>query len=216
MNITAKEIIFNLKNLRASGKQTDDEGVSDLQYLWIVDYYRAMLIRQQVNQGQTIGEFMKQDLGFLSVNQIDYDDCLFETIVIPKAIEFHKGDGLTYVGDGDRMGWQRTNKNASHWQKFRKFTAELPTYYIASEKVIIKHFSGIKEVFVEGVFERPIDVIKFKGEYNALDPLEFRYPISASMLDSLYKLVIDSEMKLSMIFPPDNLNDSSNAQTVSK
>jgi hypothetical protein len=208
MNITAKEIIHNIKNLRAGGKQTDDELLSDFQYLWIIDYYRSMLIKQQVNQGQTIGEFMKQNLGYIAIKQTDFDDCLYETVEIPKPIEFHKIDGLTYVGDGDRMGYQRTNKNASHWHDFRKFTSKLPVYYINDGKLVVKHFQGIRDVYVEGVFERPINVIKFNGKFNALDPMEFTYPINSAMLDSLYKLVVDSEIKLSLLLPVDNLNDS--------
>jgi hypothetical protein len=48
------EIVYNLKNVYRGGITSDDETMSDRQLIFIFNYYRAKLIREDLNKGRTI------------------------------------------------------------------------------------------------------------------------------------------------------------------
>jgi hypothetical protein len=202
----ASEIVFNIKNLKSGGKQSDDNPLSDMQVLFIVDYYRAQLIRQQQTGNQTISAFIEQELE-LSLSLCDFDDDLFESESIPKPIEIHKRDLITHVGGNDEISYQRQTFNNYLFKQYSKYTASLPYWFIKNNKVVIGNLGGNKNVVVRGVFERPIEVAKLSEGYNPVKPLDFEYPISNNIMDSIIKMISDAEMKVLHMTAQDNLND---------
>ena len=48
--MTLGEIIYNAKNLLNKGQSTDDFNLSDRQWSFIVNYYRAKLVKQQLQK----------------------------------------------------------------------------------------------------------------------------------------------------------------------
>jgi hypothetical protein len=203
----ASEVVYNIKNLKSGGKTSDDNPMSDMQWMFIIDYYRAQLIRQQQTANQTVSEFIVQEVE-TPVKLCVFDDNLFESeVIIPKPIEVHKRDLILHVGSDDEISYQRLSFSNYLWKKHSKYTSREKFYFIKSGKVIIGNLSGRKNILVRGVFERPIDIAKTQVGYNILKPLDFEYPISNNLLDSVVKMISDAEMKVLHMLPQDNVND---------
>jgi hypothetical protein len=206
--MTALEIISTIKNLKAGGKPSDDTSMSDYQWMFIIDYYRAMLIRQQQTNRQTISEFIQQEVP-CSLILSDMDDELFESKeVLPKPIEVQRIDLITHVGNDDEIGYQRQTFNNYQWRKYSKYSKSLPFYFIKGGKLLVGGNGGNKNVLVRGVFENPIEVERLSDSYSELNPFDFNYPLSNNMIDSIIKLISDAEMKVLHMIPKDNVNDS--------
>jgi hypothetical protein len=202
----ASELVYNIKNLKSGGKTSDDNPMSDMQWLFIIDYYRSQLIRQQQTANQTISEFITQEIE-LPISICEFDDELMETSPIPKPVEIHKRDLIIHVGGNDEVSYQRMTFNSYQWKKYSKYTASLPYWFPKNNKVVIGNIGGNKSVVVKGVFERPIEIASLSEEYNPLKPLDFDYPISNNIMDSIVKMISDAEMKVLHMIPRDNMND---------
>ena len=57
------EIIYNVKNLLAGGILSDDLDLSISQMAFIIDYYRARLVKQDQDKGRFNTELYIQNLG---------------------------------------------------------------------------------------------------------------------------------------------------------
>jgi hypothetical protein len=211
--ITAAHIINTIKNLR-NGKTTDDKSISDYQWLFICDYYRAVLIRQQQSKGQTINEQCVQKLNpnsiTLTINPLE--KCEMMSNSLPKAIEGHTANLFTFVGTEGGRGYQRTTYNKSQWDSQSKYVGHLPKWYMLGSKMMVKHHSKNLKLNIHGLFENPIEVERFNGTLNEMDPFSFEYPISNVLLDSVLKLITESELKLNMVLTKDNLNDGKDGE----
>lgn len=204
----ASEVIYNIVNLKAGGKSTDDRDMSDMNWLYIVDYYRAQLLRQQNTANQSISPFSEQEIQ-MRVTLCEWDDNLHEgTLSIPKPIEGHKRDLITHVGGDDEQSYQRQTFNTYLWKQYSKYTKRLPFYFMKESRVYIGNLAGNRHIVVRGVFERPIEVARMQEDYNPMRPLDFQYPMSNSMMDSVVKMIADAEMKVLHMIPKDNVNDS--------
>lgn len=204
--MTAHEVVYNIKNLKSGGKVSDDNPMSDMQWLFIIDYYRAQLIRQQQTANQTVSEFIVQEIE-TTLTMSEFDNNLYETISIPKPIEIHKRDLILHVGSDEEVSYQRLTFNNYHWKKHSRYTSILPFYMVKNNKIHVGNLAGRKYILVRGVFERPIEVARTKAGYNPIKPLDFEYPISNNLLDSVVKMISDAEMKVLHMLPKDNLND---------
>lgn len=194
------EIIYNLKNLRFNGANDETE-ISDAQWVYIVNYYRAQLIRQQQKAGQSINPFIKQSF---EVNLKKISNCDTVSLeYIPKPIELHNYELITNVG----KGYERTKGDIHNWMDYAKYTSKEIRWYIKDRKLRLKNYVGSNKIIVEGVWENPYEVEELKGTINPLSPYNFEYPISATMLDSLYKMIADAELKINSL-PKDITNNS--------
>jgi hypothetical protein len=212
--ITAAHIINTIKTLRAGTKPSDDKNISDYQWLFIIDYYRSQLIRAQAAKGQSINEQCIQKLNphKITLTQNPLEKCELLSNSIPKAIEGHQANLFTFIGTEGGRSYQRTTYNKSQWDSHSKYVGHLPKWYMLGSKLMVKHHSKNLRLSVHGLFENPIEVEKFNGTLNEIDPFSFEYPIANIMIDSIIKLIADSEMKLSMLLPKDELNDGRDGQ----
>lgn len=210
----ASEIVANIKNLKNGGKTSDDKSLSDIQLMYICDYYRAILIKNQLVKGQRINDACVQSLNpnKIILTQSSLERCQMYTQNIPQTVDGITNNHFTFVGTEKGKSYQRTTHNKSHWDSYSKYIGNLPKWYeLGSVITVINHNKQVK-LSIKGIFERPIEVIKFNGDLDEMNPLNFEYPIANTMVDSIIKMIADSEVKLSMIFPKDNLNDGKDGQ----
>ena len=210
----AIEIIQNIKNIKAAGIPTDDTGISDFQWMFIIDYYRAQLIRNAITKGHSINQQSIQELNpnKITLTQSTIEKCEMYTNGLPKAIETQNSILYTFIGTEKGKSYQRTTYNKSQWDGYSKYIGLLPKWYALGNKITVVNHSKSLKLNVKGLFERPIDVVTFNGELDEMNPFNFEYPCSNTMLDSILKMIADSEMKISMLIPSDNLNDGKDGQ----
>jgi hypothetical protein len=206
----AKEIVFHLKNLKAGGTQSQNMNISDMEYLAMVDYYRATLIRQQQGAGYRINDRFIQDLGIIDIAPLYDNISTYATIVeIPSPIEVPLGVLIVDVVSTTGINYQKGNYSSVKWSKFSRLTKDEPKWFFVDNKVGVVNHVGSDKVRVKGIFESPYKALVFAKKHNELDPLDFEYPVTTTMLDTIYKMIIESEMKFLMLTHNDTLNNSS-------
>lgn len=218
------EILFHVKNLKAGGVQNREIELSDRNYIFMINYYRALLLRREIELGRKAKGNWIQNLGQVSfikadINECcDIEDCIVRTeLQVPSPIEIYESDLITYVGTTDgKLPFQRTTPNRALWDSYATYTKNLPKWYIQNNHIYIKNPpTSVFEVGnIQGIFEDPFRAEEFRtcdcAGGNCQDTLNynFDYPLPVHLLDSLYKMMIDVEMKFSMMFPTDTQNDS--------
>lgn len=216
--MTKREIVQSFKNLYANGRQTDDVRISDRQWSFIVDYHRAQLIRQQVEKGQSLNENLIQELG--AYNETTKQRELkvpkqangrwYTDLPIPQAVEVYQQNLLTFVGTIYGEAFQKTNQQRAQWEQYAKYTAKKPKWFQLGNilHLLTPPSPTLNIITVKGVFERPLEVLRYnKQQVPEIDELDYEYPISAVMLDTLYQLMAERELKLSIALPKDLVND---------
>lgn len=218
-----REIIYNLKNIYRGGLTSDDETLSDRQLLFIFNYYRAKLIREDLNKGRTIDRSIVQNLGCVPVECVDAGECCEltdtgTTVIrtkepIPGLLEIYDRDLLTFVGTVDKtISFQISSEAQIRWSSNNKYTGKSPKAFMRDSKnylYIANAPRGIELINIQGIFENPVEASKFNhcdGEPCFTDDSE--YPISAHMLPIINELIMTKELKGLVTTPSDETNNT--------
>ena len=219
----ASEIIYNVKNLVAGGIQSDDIDLSLKQMMFVVDYYRARLFKQDQDKGRFNTELYLQNLGKVELINADKNECcgitscvLRTKFKIPRPLETFQKINITFVGLLDGKSFQRYTINSIQWKHANKFTSKEPGWYWQNGYIYIVNppTEMLTWVNIQGIFERPIDAIKFRtcdctmNEENCFETLDFEYPFPQHYVDTLVKLIMGSEYKILLTLPPDTANNA--------
>lgn len=227
----ASEIIYNIKNLMAGGVQSDDDTISNEQLMFIINYYRAKLLKQDQEKGRFMQSLYVQNLGCVDVSQKDKnekcdtdepDDCILRTTLkIPKPLESHTGINLTFIGTSNGRPFQHISHNAMYWKGAAKWTGKEPAWYFQGGYVYLqdpptKMFSNVN---IQGIFEDPSKAIKFRtcdcpdNNEACNTGFDFEYPLPLHHIDVIVKLVAQTELKILASIPVDSSNNSINQLT---
>lgn len=214
------EIIYNIKNLRAGGLQSVGEDLSDAQYAFIINYYRAKLIKQDIDRGRVSRSQDIQSLGLVTVEKstddcCDINVCTLRTILqVPTFLEFNDTSLITFVGTVDGESFQYSKSNRITWDQYAKYTGKKPKWFILNNYIYIVNppTALIKYITIRGVFENPLNANKFKtcdcdnGE-TCNTGYDFEYPISMDRVDLIVKLIVETELRILQSIIQDDLND---------
>ncbi|MFA5758697.1 MAG: hypothetical protein WC942_04970 [Clostridia bacterium] len=207
------EIIYNIKNLRAGGLQSDDENISDEQYAFIINYYRAQLIKQEIEKGKNVKDLYIQNLGKVAISKADKNECcdvsncaLRTTLKIPKPVESTTGLNLTFVGLLNGTPFQRYTFNSSIWKKYNKYTKNSPGYYYQNGYIYLLNVPNImlSYINIQGIFENPQEAVGFStckcpdNNTECISGFDFEYPIPPYWIDTIIKMMATSELKLAL------------------
>ena len=215
------EIIYNIKNLRAGGLQSTGEDLSDAQYAFIINYYRAKLLKQDSDRGRQLRSQDIQDLGKIGLIK-STDDCCDEgecnlrtRFQIPSFLEYNSSYLITFVGTVDGYPFQFSKANRVAWDKFAKYTGKLTKWSINNGYIYIINppTTLLKWVNVKGAFEDPTIANKFKtcdctdnGE-ECNTGYNYNYPLSLDRVDLIVKMIAEVEFRILETIVQDDLND---------
>lgn len=220
---TYNEIVFNLKNIYRGGQTSDDETVSDRQLIFIFDYRRAKLIREDLNKGRTIDRQLVQDLGCVEVECVDAAQCcdIADTgtsvvrtkLPIPKLVEVYERNLLLFVGSVDKLeSYQITDEAQVRWSKYNKYTAKTTKAFMRSNDnflYLVNAPKGIEVINIQGVFEDPEAVSKFNHcTGQPCFDKDSEYPISAHMIPIINELIMAKELRGLVTTPTDETNNT--------
>lgn len=221
----ASEIIYNIKNLIAGGVQSDDTNLSNRQLMFIIDYYRAKLLKQDQQKGRFTQSLYIQNLGCVPLELSDkndncaIDDCILQTKnKLPTPLETTHGVNITFVGTSNGTPFQMKPHNAMFWKRAAKWTGkETSWYYQAGRiKLVDPPTMMFSDMNVQGIFERPLEAVEFRScdcPDNGLEcfsGFDFEYPIPLHHVDIIVKLVAETELRILSSIPVDNANNSVN------
>jgi hypothetical protein len=212
------KIIYTIQELRSKFSQSDDNPLSDRQVLFILNYYRSFLIRQDMEKGRPLSPFIIQELT-LDLEKVDKgigfttnDKILRTKIEIPKPIEGHMHDYLTYVGRADfEDRWTQLDLQSLKSVSYTRHAGRFPRWFAREHKIYVKFppTCTVSKLLVRGVFEEPELVAKLAGKILPFQGQEWDYPISNNMLSTIIKMLEDSEFRFTFAIPKDNENDGS-------
>lgn len=217
---TLQEIIYSYKNLREGGITSSSTKISDEQVADIVHYYRAKLIRQEIDRGQKLDPQLIQpiygsDGKGIEVERVKFNrgeplsgKTVFRTKErIPRAIETNKNNLVTFVGH-NLLGraFQRSTPYKVQLDVNRAITGAEPKWFEFDERIYVITEDPLQYITIQLVAENPSKVVELNGEIDVYQPFNYEYPISATLRDSIFKLMIDAEDKVASI-GTDNNND---------
>ena len=212
--MTYKEVIYTIKNIKSGGKQTDDVVLSDDNYADIINYYRAKLIRQEMDRGQRLDPSTIQVLLDVEVERVQFDRgkplsgrTVFRTTkIIPKAVETSRSNLVTFIGH-NLLGksFQRSTPYKVQLDIHRAITGLEPKWFEFDSRIYVVTEDPIKKISIQLVAENPLKVHEFNNTVDIFNPLDVEYPLSDTLRDSIYKLIADAEYKIMGIV--DTVND---------
>jgi hypothetical protein len=210
MNTTAKEVIYNMKNLKQGGKQSQDALLSDAQYLFIIDYYRNLLVNRDYMRKKQIASSLEQTIKAKLERVKSMEEDMFnerkvyKVLGVPSVIE----TDVRPLYSGVRRSMLESSIDRSDSKSIRHdlnspLTGMNPRYFPLDSSLYVVTPEPMQELFVSAVFENPIKVVEAKGELNPFDPYNFEYPFPQRMLDTLYKMMRNGEINMAMVVPND-------------
>lgn len=222
------EIISTIRNLPRGGQgDFDDNAYTDRQLAFIVNYYRTKLIDQDINKGKVLTQYYVQTLGKVRLTKASKTECgaldcdigdyiLRTENILPKAVDTNAQNLITYVGTIDgKVPYQKTSFQSSKYDKFAKYTGNRTKYYELNSYLYIVNppSNNLKYISITGVFEDPLQVNEFKStscddsDY-CFDPFDMEYPMSMKHLDTIYKLIVNTEFRFNTILQSDTDNNT--------
>lgn len=219
--MTLKEVVQGVQNLQGGGISNDDNKLSDEQVADMVHYYRSKLIRQELDRGYKLDPMLIQPLFKLEVERVTFNrneplsgKTVFRTIKkLPRAISTRGTNLVTFVGH-NLLGqaFQRTTPYKTQFDIFRPFTGLNIKWFEFDEKIYVITEDPLKTIVVQLVAENPTKVVELNGGLDVYNPFDYEYPISNTMIDTIFKLMVDSELKIDST-PTDDVNDGIDTPT---
>lgn len=222
--LTLPHLVYNLRNLIRDNR-SDDIKITDRQIEFIINYYRARLIKQEVDKKRPISSNVIQDIGQIALVKVDSaevnglvlgQNVLKTTLPIPKLVELNNRDAIMYVGGLDKMSSiDFVSKSQSRWNRFNTYGQNLPTAYYRNGYIYIENCPKLlKFINIEGIFTDPREVSKYKNSGTpCYDIVNDPYPMSEYMISALTDMVISKELTFFLQMVPDDINDAADNDT---
>ena len=218
------EIIYNIRNLVAGGVISDDEKLSERQYAFIIDYYRAKLFKQESDSGRLNISLYSQDLGKVGLIQADIHGvcdeithCALRTeCKIPNPIGSKRAMGFTHIGLLNGNAFQEVKYSHLNWIDGAKYTSKLTKWYWKDGYIYVirPKDSLLSFINIQGVFESPSEVEEFKScqcplnELDCFTGYDVEYPLPEYQVDVIIKMIAESELRISNALPMDTSNNA--------
>jgi hypothetical protein len=211
------EIIYNIKNLRDGGTESDDSKLTRAQLEFIVNHFRAEIAGQRTNQNKALDGFYQELENVKLKSTKDFRPTNKDVIIlksidqIPSPIVGHdNGYVLQTVGLRDEfLGFQPSSVHTFNIDLENQYVQSI--YFVVDNYVYIatKSYNPIREVFIRGVFENPRQVIYSQtGGENLLLGYDWEYPYPTGLLSQLNSLTINNEYRWMNMFPADVTNNN--------
>lgn len=210
------EIAQNILNILRGGRSSNTEHLSLSQVKFAVKYWRAKLIRQDMERNANQTELFEQDLGTVEVGTLDAAESSTATAGvtvwrtnnrIPAPIRLKSKVALTHVGPPNKIdeNYPVLTDARVPWQKYNKYTALRPFVVFRDGYVYVHNVNNPAKINIRGVFEDPEEVHNFTRTNGlTLYDENSAFPISIDMLDRITNSLIRGEFAIAV----ETLNDT--------
>lgn len=202
--MTLQEIIYNIKGSLGS----DAEELTNRQYKFIIDYYRAKLLRQRLETKKAISPVFTPALHKIKISEIEDEDpgCMdmdcatYKTDKdIPAIIPYSLNSSLVYLGSTDGyLPFQETSFQTLELEAYAKYIKLLPKWFLLGSKIYVTNppDEAPEYITIQGIFEDPLKAAALCDDFDeaCLKDYDFEYPISGDMVDTIFKLIRDNEV----------------------
>jgi hypothetical protein len=224
---TLDEHAYNIRNIARNGYGSDDDRLNISQIKFWIQAYRAKAIFEYTNAGKDIDPQLIQDLGVLTLTEVDKSDsncppdidwgCTIKKVELPKFVDLPYNRGLMFVGYINKQTLIIIDRADVHEFKRATRFGKLFTrgYLIGSTLYIVAKDDDdeMNYINVRGVFEDPTKVSRFDAECNEIcfDEANDQYPLPMRLYDFIVANIIQKELGLTLQTPNDEMNDARQA-----
>jgi len=219
------EIISRVQALYSSGIPSDDVRLSSQLIFNKMLTVRSKLITQSVSKKQRVGDWDYSYIPCVELIEVPTHMCpclpasgctiLRSKHVLPSPLTGLSNDLIRSVTTIDlEHKIDYITLNAYKSSRGNKYSARKMNYFILEGYLYISTPKKIKVVAIQGLFEDPIEVVKFANMCDCdtcdtcLDYNEIEFPISLDQVDTMIELISQELVQMYKQIAPDNYNDS--------
>jgi hypothetical protein len=220
--------LFNdkVESLYRSGKQSDDENISERQVSFWIDNTRALLVKREADKENFTSPDLIQTLPCVGVELVDASECncfpvgckiLRTTKPLPKLLESSSKTLLTRVGP-IQIGsapFALIPYARAQWIEDSRYHVVPKAFIHNNYLYIIPHndlLKTMKVITLSGIFEYPEDLAGYSvcedGSGGACYTNDDTYPISNWMVEPLKDMIFKNNLRVEYQTPSDNLGNA--------
>ena len=223
--ISLDTIITDLLNIIRGSKISQSETISRRQVEAWVNFYRSILIKQDLDKGKMPNPDYIQEIPSLKLEVADLTagstfesgKYLMRTILeLPETIDLNHKSGFMYVGTIDGNEMQFVPEGRTKWQKYKRFTNNVPLVFLRNKRLYVDTVTPIQYITVRGIFEVPTEVSNFMNPNSDVvySTYRDRYPMPSNWVPIVKEMILSKELGILASTPSDNVNDGANNMTV--
>lgn len=212
--MTAKEIIFNWKNLISGGRISDDQQPSISQLKFILNYKRLQYLRQDYTKNYFDTDIMYQDLGCLELEAVDSAECChFEsgcTIyrtkeILPTPLRFSDRLGIKINAINKTKRFELILPERAPFISYTKYPSLTEKVYWLNGRLYMR---GLYAINARIIAENPEDAKRFTCNGESCYTDDSQYPLPGDMIDLITKDILATELKSLISLGQDLENDA--------
>jgi len=203
---TFNEIAYNIHNILLGGRTSNNEYYTIEQIKYNIKYYRALLIRRDLQRSPVRTTPFEQDIGVLELEKVDengsYNDqpsyVLRTKKNIPEPLRLKGREGITFVGSPSGLkSYDTVNPNRRRYVRYSRFTNTSPRAFYQRGKVYVEgdpniekinryireddkeldvNVEHVDKIRIRGIFVDPEEAIKFETGSPYNHDTEFPMP----------------------------------------
>jgi hypothetical protein len=205
--MTLNEIVYNILNVYRGGNISDNEKITKKQIAAMVNYYRSLLIKRELDKRTDIDKNLVSDLGCVPVIEVDSAECceieskctVYRTkMKIPAAVGSSVKQNLfTFVGLVDKVTpFQFSTKPQVYWGKHNRYTANVRKAYYHNGYLYVSNPEEIEYINIQGIFEDPLKLDEFnKCKGSGCFGWDEEYPVSPWMISTITEMILSKELR---------------------
>jgi hypothetical protein len=218
--VSLNTIVEDLLLIVRGSKLAESEKISKRQLEAWVHQYRAVLIRQNLSNGDNLNPDYIQTLPSIEIVPIDIAGTIsnIETGTVfyrtstklPKTINLKYASGITFIGTLNKKRIQLVPGHRAEYQLYRRYTPTETIAYLEDGYIHVINPFGLRYITIRGVFENPPEAALYTNstmtaqDYN----MNSSYPIPINMLPALKQMILEKELGIEAVAPGDIKNDS--------
>ena len=212
---TAREIIYNWRNIMEGGRLNDDSVPSYNQLYFILNYKRAQYLRQDQTKRYFDMDTIYQDLGVLEFEKVDSaESCGFQSgcdiyrtkLEIPDVIRFDRRYGIKVSAIDKQLRCEIILPERAPFIAYTKYPSLTKKLYLLNNRLYTDNIFGLN---VRVVAEDPRTVRVFTdANCQTCYTDDAQYPLPDDIIDLITKDVFSNEIKILLSITPDDTNDA--------
>jgi len=205
---TLNHIVYDIKGALRGGTLPalmDDDPLMDDHIKFKIHNTRALLIRQDLNKGNSISDNITQTLSCIEMELVDSSECpelpstckIYRSVQkIPQFAETEFDDIVVGIRNVDVLSDTFDLFHLARAADIVKNPGRVPhrggiAFFKERYLYIVNYKKLLRKVSIDAVFDNPEEVIYFQGYTEECSPVDNRYPISQWMIKPLSDIVID-------------------------
>ena len=203
--MSLNQLIDNILLIARNSNIGESEHLSRIQIeKWII-YYRALLIKQDLDKDRYVDDLYKTTIGPIHLDKVETVPGKIVYVgdkELPKLISFNKSSGIVAVKDMYGNMIQLGDYTKAKYQKYRKATCGDYIAWEHNNKIFVEGDSNqLEYIMVDVIMEDPTQ------EKECFDPDE-EFPIPGSRIPLITQMIMDKELRVLTQMPSDTTNNS--------